>query len=192
MTESQHEIKNQPRAVANSSDQGSNNAQVSLTPPAIQRQCVDCDDEGSTQMKFSDANQAMPMETIQRAENNTGMPDEVKGKMESAIGADFSDVRMHTDSSSATNVGALAYTQGSDVHFAPGQFKPDTTSGQELIGHELTHVVQQREGRVQANTSVGGMPVNDSPKLEGEADALGKKAAQMKVVQRAEDDEELE
>ena len=44
---------------------------------------------------------------------------------------------------------ALAYTQGTDIHFAPGQFEPDTSAGQQLLGHELTHVIQQAEGRVQ-------------------------------------------
>lgn len=100
--------------------------------------------------------------------------------MSSAIGSDFSNVNIHQDSSKASAVGALAYTQGNDVHFAPGQFKPDTKSGQELIGHELTHVAQQRAGKVQANTSIAGMPVNNEKSLEAEADQMGAKAAQMK------------
>ena len=114
---------------------------------------------------------------IQRQENRTGLPDEVKDKMESTLNADFSNVNIQTNSDSATKAGALAYTQGNNVHFAPGQFKPDTRSGQELIGHELTHVVQQRESSVPATTSVGGMPVNDDPGLEMEADRMGSKAA---------------
>ena len=114
---------------------------------------------------------------IQRQENKTGLPDEVKGKMEATLNSDFSDVNIQTNSDSATKAGALAYTQGNDVHFAPGQFKPDTRSGQELIGHELTHVVQQRESSIPATTSAGGMPVNDDPVLEREADRMGSKAA---------------
>ena len=51
---------------------------------------------------------------------------------------------------------------------------------QELLGHELTHVVQQSEGRVKPTTEVMGMPVNDDPSLEAEADKMGKKAAQTK------------
>ncbi len=108
---------------------------------------------------------------IQRKEDN------VVSKMGESMGADFSNVNIHTNSNSATDVGALAYTQGNDIHFAPGQFKPDTKSGQELIGHELTHVVQQREGRVQPTTEVNGMPVNDSASLEREADVKGAQAA---------------
>ncbi|MFN8393493.1 MAG: TIGR02594 family protein [Bacteroidia bacterium] len=109
-----------------------------------------------------------------------GLSPELNSQMSSAMGHDFSNVNIHANSSKASDVGALAYAQGNDVHFAPGQFKPDTQSGQELIGHELAHVAQQREGRVQANNSVGGMPVNDDKSLESEADSMGAKAAQMK------------
>lgn len=134
---------------------------------AIQR--AEEDEEELLQGKF---------ETTQLAEesNQTGIPSEVKGKMEESFGTDFSGVRVHPESSKAPEVGALAYTQGTDIHFAPGQFKPDTASGQQLLGHELAHVIQQAEGRVQPTTEVNGMPVNDSDNLESEADALGQKA----------------
>ncbi len=114
---------------------------------------------------------------IQKAENKTGMSDDLKTKMETSFNSDFSDVKVHSNSSKAPDVGALAYTQGSDVHFAPGQFSPNSSGGQQLLGHELAHVVQQREGRVNPTTEVNGMPVNDSPALEKEADILGSKAS---------------
>lgn len=118
-------------------------------------------------------------ETAQRTEENrTGMPEGVKQKMEDSFGSDFSSVRVHPDSSKAPDVGALAYTQGTDIHFAPGQFKPDTSAGQQLLGHELAHVIQQAEGRVQPTTEIGGMAVNDDAALEHEADLLGARAAQ--------------
>lgn len=110
-------------------------------------------------------------------ENQTGIPDGVKQRMEDSFGTDFSSVRVHPESSKAPEVGALAYTQGTDIHFAPGQFKPDTSAGQQLLGHELTHVIQQAEGRVQPTTEIGGMSVNDDAGLENEADVLGAKAA---------------
>ena len=97
--------------------------------------------------------------------------------MEQSLGADFSEVSVHQNSPKATSIGAYAYTQGNDVHFAPGQFNPETSKGQELLGHELAHVVQQREGRVQPTTQANGLPVNDSEVLESEADQLGAKAA---------------
>ena len=114
---------------------------------------------------------------IQRSENQTGIPNDVKQRMEDSFGTDFSGVRVHPESSKAPEVGALAYTQGTDIHFAPGQFKPDTSAGQQLLGHELTHVIQQAEGRVQPTTEIGGMAVNDNEGLEHEADVLGAKAA---------------
>ena len=113
----------------------------------------------------------------QRAENKTGIPDEVKARMESAFNTDFSGVRVHPDSPDAPSVGAVAYTQGSDIHFAPGRFSPNTSAGQRLLGHELAHVQQQSQGRVPPTTEVNGLPVNDNPALEEEADRLGSKAA---------------
>ena len=133
---------------------------------AIQREE---DEEEGMQMKAA--------EPVQEQKNETGIPNEVKQKMEDSFGTDFSDVRVRPESSQAPEVGALAYTQGTDIHFAPGQFKPETSAGQQLIGHELTHVIQQAEGRVQPTIEIGGMPVNDNEGLEHEADVLGAQAA---------------
>jgi len=118
--------------------------------------------------------------TKQPDENKTGIPDALKAGLESTLNTDFSQVRVHPNSSKATGVGALAYTQGTDVHFAPGQFKPDSSEGRQLLGHELTHVVQQSQGRVQPTGEVAGLPVNDSPVLEKEADEMGAKVPKHK------------
>jgi len=67
--------------------------------------------------------------------------------MEPRFGHDFSAVRTHTDTKaagSARAVNALAYTVGRDVVFGAGQYAPQTSAGQRLLAHELTHVVQQR------------------------------------------------
>jgi hypothetical protein len=105
------------------------------------------------------------------------MPEALQQKMEGAFGADFSDVRIHAGSTRAMELGARAYTQGSDIHVAPGQPANDTRQGQELLGHELTHVVQQRAGRVQATTQMKGVAVNAERGLEAEADAMGARTA---------------
>lgn len=106
------------------------------------------------------------------------MPLEVQSTMESVFNADLSDVTIHPNSSKATAVGALAYTQGTDIHFAPGQYDPHSRSGLELIGHELTHVVQQKAGRVGPTGRLGnGTLINDNARLEGEAERMGKIAA---------------
>lgn len=112
---------------------------------------------------------------LQQKTNETGLPDEFKAEMETTFDNDFSDVRVHPTSSTAVDVGARAYTQGSDIHVAPGQFQPHTDQGKQLLGHEMAHVVQQREGRVAPTGEVGGMPLNDDPALEKEADEMSAK-----------------
>lgn len=77
--------------------------------------------------------------------------DSVRGKLEGAFNADFSGVRVHTDSQSDTlnkSIQAKAFTTGSDIFFSKGAYNPGSTDGQELLSHELTHVVQQN-GSVQ-------------------------------------------
>lgn len=104
------------------------------------------------------------------------LPGDVRGKMEGSFGTDFSSVRVH-EGSQASSLGALAYAQGTDLHFAPGQYQPNTQSGQTLIGHELAHVVQQSEGRVAAPIQGKGAPVVADQALEAEADRAGHAAA---------------
>jgi hypothetical protein len=76
------------------------------------------------------------------------------------FGYDFGNVRIHRDAraaESARAVNACAYTVGSNVVFAVGQFSPRTTAGQRLLAHELTHVVQQRAAATapRAERSIG-------------------------------------
>lgn len=70
----------------------------------------------------------------------------IRQPMEQAFGADFSGVRIHTDGQSdklSRSIQAKAFTTGQDVFFKQGAYDPGSRSGQELIAHELTHVVQQ-------------------------------------------------
>ena len=127
----------------------------------------------SLQRKADMANNA-----AQRAEaprpNNTGMPDNLKAGIESLSGFSMDDVRVHYNSSKPATVQALAYTQGTDIHVAPGQEKH--------LPHEAWHVAQQMAGRVSPTTNINGMPVNDNAALEHEADVMGEKAVgQMKM-----------
>lgn len=103
------------------------------------------------------------------------LPEPVRRKMEQAFGTDFSDVRVHVGPQAGA-IGALAFTLGSDIHFAPGLYNPDSHQGQHLLGHELAHVVQQRTGRVR-NPFGSGVAVVQDPALEAEADRLGLRAA---------------
>ncbi|WP_236618869.1 DUF4157 domain-containing protein [Acaryochloris sp. CCMEE 5410] len=74
--------------------------------------------------------------------------------MGQAMGADFSGVRVHTDVQSDQlnqSIQARAFTTGQDVFFRQGEYQPTQPVGQELIAHELTHVVQQQKQQVQRN-----------------------------------------
>lgn len=112
---------------------------------------------------------------LQPKSGGLALPDAVRTKMEYVLGADFSDVRVHVGSEAA-NIGAIAFTWGSDIHFAPGHYNPNTFQGQQLLGHELTHVVQQRSGRVR-NPFGNGTAVVQDTLLEAEADRMGLRAA---------------
>jgi hypothetical protein len=113
------------------------------------------------------------------------LPSEVRAKMEAAFGADFSDVRVHVGHE-ASRIGAIAYTWGSNIHFAPGHYNPHTLQGQKVLGHELWHVVQQKSGRVK-NPFGGGVAVVQDHALEAEADRMGEKAALTSVVRKSGD-----
>lgn len=106
------------------------------------------------------------------------LPTVVRKQMEDYFDSDFSEVRVHVGAE-APAIGALAFTVGTDLYFAPGQYQPHTQNGRELIGHELTHVVQQREGRV-GNPYGSGVAVVHDEELEAEADRHGRAAAQAK------------
>ena len=103
------------------------------------------------------------------------LPEAVRQKMEAIFQADFSQVRVH-EGSEATSLGALAFAHGSDLYFAPGHYNPQTPQGQRLLGHELTHVVQQRAGRVR-NPLGSGIAIVQDPALEAEAERMGLRAA---------------
>jgi hypothetical protein len=107
------------------------------------------------------------------------LPRDVQAKMEAALGANFSNVRIHVGPE-ASAIGAIAFTWGSDIHFAPGQYNPHTPHGQSLLGHELAHVVQQGAGRV-ANPFGSGVAVVQDQALEAEADRLGRMAAMSRM-----------
>ena len=95
--------------------------------------------------------------------------------METRLGADFSDVRVHTDgkaTESARSVQAHAYTVGNDVVFQSDKYAPESDSGQRMLAHELTHVVQQRSGPVDGMPAAGGIKIsNPSDRFEQAAEA---------------------
>jgi len=109
---------------------------------------------------------------IQKADNKTGLPDNLKSGIENISGYSMDDVKVHYNSNKPAQLQAHAYTQGADIHVASGQEKH--------LPHEAWHVVQQKQGRVQPATSVGGTTINDSPALENEADVVATNALRLK------------
>ena len=106
---------------------------------------------------------------IQRKENSTGLPDNLKSGVENLSGMSLDDVKVHRNSDRPAQLNAHAYAQGSDIHLGPGQEKH--------LPHEAWHVVQQKQGRVKPTRQMKGkVNVNDDAGLEKEADIMGKKA----------------
>ncbi|HXY44183.1 MAG TPA: DUF4157 domain-containing protein [Acidimicrobiales bacterium] len=99
----------------------------------------------------------------------------VRSAMEAGLGADFGDVRVHTDApaaASARAVQARAYTVGHDVVFGEGAYQPDSQEGRHTLAHELTHVVQQRQGPVDGSPAGDGLLLSDpSDRFEQAAEA---------------------
>ncbi|MFM6122295.1 MAG: DUF4157 domain-containing protein, partial [Sphaerospermopsis kisseleviana] len=88
------------------------------------------------------------LETSINQARGGGQPlgDNIRKPMEQAFGADFGGVKVHTDSHSDglnRSVQARAFTTGQDIFFRQGEYNPGSRGGQELLAHELTHVVQQ-------------------------------------------------
>jgi hypothetical protein len=101
----------------------------------------------------------------------------VQEQMSASMGHDFSGVRVHTSSESDDlnrRLSARAFTTGQDIFFQEGDYNPGSSSGQELIAHELTHVVQQSAGLVSGGSR---MTVNAPGDVyEQEADAIAQQA----------------
>ena len=110
---------------------------------------------------------------IQKKKNKTGLLDKLKSGIEKLSGLSMDDVKVHRNSDKPAQLNAHAYTQGTDIHVAPGQEKH--------LPHEAWHVVQQKQGRVKPTTQMHGkVNVNDDVGLEKEADVMGAKALQIR------------
>ncbi len=108
----------------------------------------------------------------------------VRQMMERAFATSFAAVTIHTGPH-VRALGALAFTRGNEIHFAPGQYDPATPHGRHLLAHELAHVVQQRTGRV-ANPFGAGVAVVQNYALEAEAERLARRVtASTQTIQRS-------
>ncbi|MDB4923272.1 DUF4157 domain-containing protein [Mucilaginibacter sp.] len=155
--------------------------------PAIRRKCSHCEEEEKEQQvqrkesKAGHPEVSDSMHSYLNGLNNAGMPlpQQVRGYFEPKFGYDFSKVRVHTDNEaarSAHSINALAYTTANNIVFNSGQYSPQTIEGKRLLGHELTHVIQQQQGRMiqRAPDNKPAPPVSGASKDEDEAKDLEK------------------
>lgn len=94
----------------------------------------------------------------------------VRSAAEAALGEELGDVQLHTDEvagQEADALGARAFARGTDIYFGPGEYRPESRSGQELLAHELAHVAQQRRGE---SGSMASRATPSADVLEGEAE----------------------
>ncbi|MFF3092050.1 DUF4157 domain-containing protein [Streptomyces cyaneofuscatus] len=117
--------------------------------------------------------QRSPVHDVVSSGGGAPLDTDTRADMESRMGADFSDVRVHHDSAaheSAKGVGAHAYTVGNNVVFQRDAYDPASPQGRTTLAHELTHVIQQRNGPVEGTEAPGGIRVSDpSDRFEREA-----------------------
>ena len=172
---------------------------------AVQRLLAQRSGEGSVELDEGAARR------INR-ERDSGqpLPEATQQRMGSALGYDVSDVRVHTSPEADElnrQLDAEAFTTGRDVFFREGTYNPHSSDGQELIAHELTHVVDQSEGAVQDDGSGTTVhPPNDVHEQRADAVAhqvthsgtsvqrayMPGEGMQTRAIQRQAPEEELE
>jgi hypothetical protein len=117
--------------------------------------CADCEKkrekENPIQRQAKGASPAAPQNMADSLAQSVGkpLPIGLRQQMESQFGHGFEAVQVFTDAhaaKAARDVNARAFTTGSRIYFAEGEYQPETAPGRELIAHELAHVVQQRSG----------------------------------------------
>lgn len=113
--------------------------------------------------------------TQELAAKSPGTPIEgsARARMETRFRAEFGAVRIHADANAAESArmnGAAAYTLGRDIVFGADRYQPHSDAGQQLLAHELAHVVQQSHGG------------STSPDAEARADQAADQAAQGRLV----------
>ncbi|MCT7973038.1 eCIS core domain-containing protein [Laspinema olomoucense] len=129
-------------------DGGSSVQRQMFSTPSIMRLTV----QRREAIEGGEASSDLESSISQAKSGGSPLDNAIRPKMESAFGTDFSSVRVHTDANSDTlnrSISARAFTTGQHIFFKKGEYNPSHSGGQELIAHELTHVVQQNSSKVQ-------------------------------------------
>jgi hypothetical protein len=120
-------------------------------PELLQRKCADCEEEEMQRKESApgaapavDAALASRIDSVRGSGSPLSV--DLRADLEPRLGQDFSGVRVHSDGNAAAlsrDLGATAFTVGSDVFFANGRYAPGTREGKRLLAHELVHTAQQ-------------------------------------------------
>jgi hypothetical protein len=155
--EEELQMKPSGEAIQRSEGGESEEEELQMKPSgeAIQRSEGGESEEEELQMKSSgdgsfDAGASIESRIKSQQGSGSRMDDKIQAKMESAFNADFSKVNIHDNAESSklnASLGAEAFATGNDIFFREGRYNPESQQGQELLGHELTHVIQQRGGK---------------------------------------------
>jgi hypothetical protein len=136
----------------------------SVEPTAVLRLQRLAGNAGTASLVDQEPEATSPVLDVVGRGGGSPLPTPVRVQMESGLGADFSDVRIHDDAKAAASAQAVqahAYTVGNDVVFNSGAYAPDTEAGRHTLAHELSHVVQQRSGPVDGTSTGDGIAVSD-------------------------------
>ncbi|NTY00636.1 DUF4157 domain-containing protein [Deinococcus sp. JMULE3] len=149
------------------------------TDAALQRQmaqeqaALNFDTLASLQRQLAELDAETTQPVWQRIQARRGagnpLPEAIQRHLEQGLNHDLGRVRIHDDAEAdklAKGVNAVAFTTGTDIFFQAGRFNPNTQTGLELLAHEVTHTVQQSQGRV-------GRGIDPDAGLESEARNMG-------------------
>ena len=142
--------------------------QRKVPSPTVQRICTGCEEELQRQTMEEEEEEPLQMKgesgsgsAAQQVSDTTAsqiqswhgggepLPSKPRASFEQRFGRDFEKVRIQRDAKAAGTAAKLharAFTVGNNIAFGKGQFRPDTSEGERLLAHELTHVVQQTKG----------------------------------------------
>jgi hypothetical protein len=115
------------------------------------------------------------------------LDDSLRSSMEQGFGADFSGVRVHTGSQAEAlnrSLNAKAFTMGNDVFFGKGQYNPGSSSGRQLLAHELTHTVQQGATKVQRHADEEEIQAKSKAVIQRHAHSSGCSCSNCSQLQR--------
>ncbi|MBC7947049.1 MAG: DUF4157 domain-containing protein [Chitinophagaceae bacterium] len=120
---------------------------------AVNLKCAECEnDDNQLQRKpETESTSSIDIEATLSQSKGSGspLPEPTRMEMESSLGSDLSEVRIHNDSTAqhlSKNLHAQAFTHGNDIYFNAGKFDTSSKGGQHLLAHEITHTIQQSNG----------------------------------------------